>query len=94
MVITPSAVPEASTFGSLGLLLAGLGFAALKARKQMVRTAEARRILHLLDESPLIEWIRQAADPRVRYIPGVGLCSSDMITAIHGEPPVNTVRNA
>ena len=34
------------------------------------------------------------ADPRVRYIPRVGLCSSDMITAIHGEPLVNTVRNA
>jgi len=64
------------------------------AAEGMVRTAEARRILHLLDESPLIEWIRQAADPRVRYIPGVGLCSSDMITAIHGEPPINTVRNA
>lgn len=64
------------------------------ASEGMVRSAEARRILHLLDESPLIEWIRQAADPRVRYIPGVGLCSSDMITAIHGEPPVNTVRNA
>ena len=36
-VITPSAVPEASTFGSFGLLLAGLGFAALKARKRTVR---------------------------------------------------------
>ena len=35
-----------------------------------------------------------AADPRARYIPEVGLCSTDMITAIHGEPLVNTVRNA
>lgn len=30
--ITPSAVPEVSTFGSFGLLLVGLGFVALKAR--------------------------------------------------------------
>jgi len=37
VVITPSAVPEASTLGSFGLLLAGLGFAALKARKRTVR---------------------------------------------------------
>jgi len=56
------------------------------AAEGMVRAAEVRRVLHLLDESPLIEWVRQAADPRVRYIPGVGLCSQDMITAIHGEP--------
>ena len=31
------AVPEASTFGSFGLFLAGLGFAVLKARKRTVR---------------------------------------------------------
>ena len=37
VVITPNAVPEASTFGSFGLLLAGLGFAALKTRKRTVR---------------------------------------------------------
>ena len=35
----------------------------------MVRAADARRVLHLLDDSPLIEWVRQCADPRVRYIP-------------------------
>ncbi len=34
VIITPNAVPEASTLGSFGLLLAGLGFAALKTRKR------------------------------------------------------------
>lgn len=48
----------------------------------MVRTADAQRALHLLDESPLIEWVRRAADPRVRYIPGIGLLSQDLAAAI------------
>ena len=48
----------------------------------MVRAADAQRTLHLLDESPLIEWVRQAADPRVRYVPGVGLCSQELVAAI------------
>ena len=55
------------------------------ASEGMVRAADMRRTLHLLDESPLIEWVRLAADPRVRYIPGVGLCSESMITTIRGE---------
>ncbi len=55
------------------------------AAEGMVRTADARRLLHLLDESPLIEWVRQAADPRVRYIPGIGLCSQEMVAAIRSE---------
>ena len=54
------------------------------ASEGMVRAADARRALHLLDESPLIEWVRRAADPRVRYIPGVGLCSREMVAAIQG----------
>ncbi len=52
------------------------------ASEGLVRSADARRVLHLLDESPLIEWVRQAADPRVRYVPGVGLCSREMVAAI------------
>ncbi len=48
----------------------------------MVRAADAQRTLHLLDESPLIEWFRQAADPRVRYVPGIGLCSQELVAAI------------
>jgi len=40
VIITPNAVPEASTFGSFGLLLAGLGFAALKTRKRSVGLAK------------------------------------------------------
>ena len=48
----------------------------------MVRAADAQRTLHLLDESPLIEWIRQCEDPRVRYVPGVGLCSQELVAAI------------
>jgi len=55
------------------------------AAEGLVRAADARRTLHLLDESPLIEWVRQCADPRVRYIPGVGLCSSAMVSAIQGQ---------
>jgi len=55
------------------------------ATEGLVRAADARRTLHLLDESPLIEWVRQCADPRVRYIPGVGLCSSAMVSASRGE---------
>ena len=55
------------------------------AAEGMVRAADARRVLHLLDESPLIEWVRQAADPRVRYIPGIGLCSQEMVTAIRSD---------
>ena len=39
VIITPNAVPKASTFGSLGLLLAGLGFAALTARKRSANRA-------------------------------------------------------
>lgn len=54
------------------------------AREGLVRAGEARRALHLLDETPLVDWVRQAADPRVRYIPGVGLCSQEMLTAIQG----------
>ena len=57
------------------------------ARNGMVREADARRVLHLLDESPLIEWVRLCEDPRVRYIPGVGLCSQEMVTAIQGSGP-------
>jgi hypothetical protein len=52
------------------------------AAQGMVRAAEAQRTLHLLDESPLIEWVRQAQDARVRYIPGVGLCSQELVAAI------------
>jgi predicted nuclease of restriction endonuclease-like RecB superfamily len=55
------------------------------AREGLVRSADARRALHLLEDSPLIEWVRQAADPRVRYVPGVGLCSQEMVAAIQGE---------
>ena len=56
------------------------------ASEGLVRAADARRTLHLLDESPLIEWVRQAADPRVRYVPGIGLCSQNLVAAIQGEP--------
>ena len=52
------------------------------AAQGMVRAADAQRALHLLDESPLIEWVRQARDSRVRYIPGVGLCSQELVAAI------------
>ena len=55
------------------------------ASEGMIKTADIRRTLHLLDESPLIEWVRLAADPRVRYIPGVGLLSEAMVTTIRGE---------
>jgi len=59
------------------------------AREGLVRAADARRALHLLDESPLIAWVRQCEDPRVLYVPGVGLCSREMIqdmaAAIQGE---------
>ncbi len=55
------------------------------ASEGLVRVADARRTLHLLDESPLIEWMRLAADPRVRYIPGVGILSESMVTTIRGE---------
>ncbi len=48
----------------------------------LVRAAEAQRALHLLDEEPLIAWVRQAADPRVRYIPGLGLCAESLVSAI------------
>ena len=48
----------------------------------MVDAAGALRSLHLLDESPLIEWVRRAADPRVRYLPGIGLCSQELVAAI------------
>jgi hypothetical protein len=51
----------------------------------MVKAADARRTLHLLDDSPLIEWMRLAADPRVRYIPGIGILSESMVTTIRGE---------
>ncbi len=52
------------------------------ATQGLVRAAEAQRTLHLLDEEPLIAWVRQAADPRVRYIPGLGLCAESMVSAI------------
>ncbi len=52
------------------------------ASQGLVRAAEAQRTLHLLDEEPLIAWVRQAADPRVRYIPGLGLCAEAMVSAI------------
>ncbi len=55
------------------------------ASEGLVRVADARRTLHLLDDSPLIEWMRQAADPRVRFIPGVGILSESMVTTIRGE---------
>ena len=55
------------------------------ANEGMVKSADIRRTLHLLDESPLIEWVRLAADPRVRYIPGVGLLSEAMVTTIRGD---------
>jgi len=55
------------------------------ASEGLVKAAEMRRTLHLIDESPLIEWVRLAADPRVRYIPGVGLLSESMVTTIRGE---------
>ena len=56
------------------------------AREGLVRASDARRTLHLLDESPLIAWVRQCEDPRVRYVPGVGLCSREMVAAIMAEP--------
>ncbi|MBV9849140.1 MAG: DUF790 family protein [Armatimonadetes bacterium] len=52
------------------------------AAQGMVDAAGALRALHLLDESPLIEWVRRAADPRVRYLPGIGLCSQELVAAI------------
>lgn len=52
------------------------------ATQGLMRMAEAQRALHLLDEEPLIAWVRQAADPRVRYIPGLGLCAESMVSAI------------
>ena len=52
------------------------------AAQGMVDAAGALRALHLLDESPLIEWVRRAADPRVRYLPGIGLCSQEFVAAI------------
>ena len=55
------------------------------ANEGLVRVADARRTLHLLDDSPLIEWMRLAADPRVRFIPGVGILSESMVTTIRGE---------
>ncbi len=55
------------------------------AREGLVRASDARRTLHLLDESPLIAWVRQCEDPRVRYVPGVGLCSREMVAAIQGD---------
>jgi len=48
----------------------------------MVRMADAQRVLHLLDESPLIDWVRRNADSRVRYVPGVGLCYQEWVRAI------------
>jgi len=63
------------------------------AREGLVRASDARRTLHLLDESPLIAWVRQCEDPRVRYVPGVGLCSremvQDMAAAMQGEPELS-----
>ncbi len=55
------------------------------ASEGLVKAADARRTLHLLDDSPLIEWMRLAADPRVRFIPGVGILSESMVTTIRGE---------
>lgn len=52
------------------------------AAQGLVRTGEAQRALHLLEEEPLIEWVKRAADPRVRYIPGLGLCAQEMVSAI------------
>ena len=52
------------------------------ATQGLVRASEAQRALHLLDEEPLIAWVREAADPRVRYIPGLGLCAESMVSAI------------
>jgi len=49
------------------------------AREGLVRAGDARKALHLLDESPLIDWVRQCGDARVRYVPGVGLCSNDLV---------------
>ena len=49
------------------------------AREGLVRAGDARKALHLLDESPLIDWVRQCDDARVRYVPGVGLCSTDLV---------------
>ena len=55
------------------------------ASEGLVKAADARRMLHLMDDSPLIEWMRLAADPRVRFIPGVGILSEAMVTTIRGE---------
>jgi len=55
------------------------------ASEGLVRVADSRRTLHLLDDSPLIEWMRLAADPRVRFIPSVGILSESMVTTIRGE---------
>ncbi len=55
----------------------------------MVHAADAQRALHLLDESPLIDWVRRAADPRVRYLPGIGLCSQALVAAIGAMAPTD-----
>ena len=52
------------------------------AREGLVRAGDARKALHLLDESPLIDWVRQCDDARVRYVPGVGLCSNDLVARL------------
>jgi hypothetical protein len=52
----------------------------------LVPVADVQRALHLIDESPLLDWVRRASDPRVRYVPGVGLCSLHLVDAIHALP--------
>jgi predicted nuclease of restriction endonuclease-like RecB superfamily len=53
------------------------------AANGMVPVADAQRALHLLDEGPLIDWVRRAADSRVHYLPGIGLCSHALVAAIN-----------
>ncbi len=76
------ALPESAPLPVPSDVLALCDRAALEG---LVRVADARRTLHLLDDSPLIEWMRLAADPRVRFIPGVGILSESMVTTIRGE---------
>ena len=68
------------------------GRAASEACKGLARSVRSSSGYCRGLTNPTLE--TDAADPRVRYIPEVWLCSTDMITAIHGEPLVNTVRNA
>ena len=55
------------------------------ASEGLVKAADARRTLHLLDDSPLIEWMRPCGGPACALYPGVGILSESMVTTIRGE---------